>query len=182
MYLRNIDPSALAQEPKEGRRTKSGKTSNPKSNFSALENHLNNPKKKKSKDIEKTAENFAKDPAIRSRNFKADFKGEGKGSKGLSLQIGFGNEIEGFYEQKGYMNLEPGYFKLEERMAWSPQKMFVKINKDNRSEDFINRDVSFTYNKDKRVKLMGKVGSYFIHPRRATGMMFLENVQTVFEK
>lgn len=176
MYIRNIDPRAFSSTPDDEKAL----TKKNKKTFSALDNHLNNPKTKKSKDLNKTASNFAKDPAIRAKNFKADFKGSDKTSSGVSLQIAFGPEVEGFYDQNGYSNLEPEYFKLEPRLSWSPQKMFMKVKKENRSEDFINREMMFSYTKDKRVKMVGKITSYFIHPKRATGMVFIEDVQTFY--
>ena len=163
--LRSIDPKE--RQEKESRK-----------NFSAFDNHLKDPKSRKSKNLQKIQERFAQDPAVRNKNFKADFKSE----EGIELQIGSGPIIDKFYEQNGYINLNNDVLKGDQKTSWSDQEMFVKMKKKSRVEtrpsDVINQEMIFTWTKDPSVKMSCKISKLFILPKRATGMASLSDVST----
>lgn len=165
-YIRNVDPSAFLAEK------------NKKSNFSALQQHLKNSKSKKSSNLDQTAENFAKDPAARVKDFKKDFKSD----NGVELQVGFGPLIREYYDLNNLINVDLNILPNYPNREWTDQRMFVKITKKNRDklspEEISGKEMTFSWNKDKNVKLACKVSSFIIFPKRATGLITMSNVKT----
>lgn len=169
-YVRNIDPEALIEEKRR------------KSNFSAFNNHLKNPRSKKSKNLDKTAENFAKDPSIRAKDFKRDFTSD----EGVQLQIGFGPYVDNYYERMNLLKIDPSILPDKGEAIWTDQKMFIKIKKKKRQELFSSglkgRRMVFNWNRDPRVKMSCKIKDLLIFPKRATGTVTLTDVNTVRTK
>ena len=153
---------------------------NLESGFNALENHLNDERSKKSKDLEKVIENFGKDPYPRVKNFVSQFEDE---RYGIKLALATGQLAENFYSENNKQKLDIKFI-LETKLSskWGRQIFYVRRKAIKSEEDFVDiieTELNLKY-KNGEFEMTGIVESYDISKRRATGQMILKDVFVKF--
>jgi len=138
--------------------------------FNALNDHFNNPVKKKPKDIEKSAEYFARNIMPTYKYFKPDFHDK----NGVEFSIPYGEYSDDWYKTNNQRKFNKEWASYGTG-NWGTQLLFMRIKKKIRDSHGLpqnNSDIKL--NSEDGISINGVVQELYIDPKRATGYVVVD--------